>query len=176
MMKIALFVGGGIIAIVVLIIVIGVLLPRDHVAARTLRVNAPIDTVWRTMTDVAAFPSWRADVRRVELLPAVDGRASWREHSKDGPIAMVVDSSAPPSKLVTRIADENLPFGGTWTYVLTPGATGTRVTITEHGSVYNPVFRFVSRFLLGHTGTIDAYLRALGHKFGSDDSPAAAEV
>ena len=58
------------------------------------------------------------------------------------------------------------------------GSGGSVVTITEHGSVYNPVFRFVSRFIMGHTATIDGYLRALGRKFGNEPTPtvvAAAE-
>jgi hypothetical protein len=40
-------------------------------------------------------------------------------------------------------------------------ATGTRVTITERGEIYNPIFRFVARFFLGYTATMDATLRAL---------------
>jgi hypothetical protein len=40
------------------------------------------------------------------------------------------------------------------------------VQITEDGEVYNPVFRFVSRFILGHTRTMDFYLRALGNATG----------
>ena len=35
---------------------------------------------------------------------------------------------------------------------------GTRLTITEDGEVYNPLFRFVSRFIMGHTSSIDRYL------------------
>jgi hypothetical protein len=66
-----------------------------------------------------------------------------------------------PQQFVSRIADPNLPFGGTWTIDLKPEGAGTRVTITEHGEVYNPIFRFMSRFVFGHTATIDAYLTAL---------------
>ena len=34
--------------------------------------------------------------------------------------------------------------------------------ITENGEVYNPLFRFMSRFVFGHTATIDKYLEDLG--------------
>jgi hypothetical protein len=67
----------------------------------------------------------------------------------------------PPRRLVTRIADEDLPFGGTWTYELEPLGASTRVILTENGEVYNPIFRFVSRFLLGHDATMIVYLDAL---------------
>ena len=53
---------------------------------------------------------------------------------------------------------------------------GSVVTITERGSVYNPVFRFVSRFILGHTATMETYLRSLGHRFGGDVTPTLVAV
>ena len=44
----------------------------------------------------------------------------------------------------------------------------TSLTVTEDGEVQNPLFRFVSRFIMGQTATIDQYLRALGRKLGVD--------
>jgi hypothetical protein len=70
-----------------------------------------------------------------------------------------VTERQPPRRLVTRIADQSLPFGGTWTYELTPAGSGTRLTITEHGTVFNPVFRFMSRFVFGHAATIERFLK-----------------
>jgi len=75
--------------------------------------------------------------------------------------------SIPPARLVTKIADK-LPYGGMWTYELAPDGPGTSLRITEDGEVYNPIFRFVSRFVMGHTATIDASLRDLGKKLGED--------
>ena len=43
---------------------------------------------------------------------------------------------------------------------------GCAVTITESCEVYNPIFRFMSRFVFGHSATIKRYLRDLGKKFG----------
>jgi hypothetical protein len=66
---------------------------------------------------------------------------------------------------VTRIADPHLPFGGTWTYEVAPAVGGgSTLTITENGEVYNLVFRFISRFVMGYTATIDRYLEALRKK------------
>ena len=48
---------------------------------------------------------------------------------------------------------------------------GTLLTITERGEVYNPIFRFVSKFLMGQTKSMDEYLRALGRKFGEEVTP-----
>jgi hypothetical protein len=89
-------------------------------------------------------------------------------------MSMVVEESIPPTRLVTRIEGDNLPYGGAWAYALEPQGNLTRITITEHGEVYNPVFRFISRYIIGHTGTIDTYLRNLGNKFGAPVFPMDA--
>jgi hypothetical protein len=44
---------------------------------------------------------------------------------------------------------------------------GSLLTITEHGEIYNPLFRSISRYLLGYTATIDNYLQALHAKLGA---------
>ena len=56
----------------------------------------------------------------------------------------------PPPERVTRIADESLPFGGSWTYRVVGNEKGCTLTIREDGEVYNPLFRFMSRFVFGH--------------------------
>jgi hypothetical protein len=68
---------------------------------------------------------------------------------------------------VDRIADPSLPFGGRWIYDLASDGSGTALTITEEGEVYNPVFRFVSRFIMGHTRTIDRYIADLQRASGT---------
>jgi uncharacterized protein YndB with AHSA1/START domain len=176
-MKWALIVVGTLVAVVVLVVVIGALLPRDHVAAMSARIAGAPDAVWRTITDPGAFPTWRKDVTRVDLLPPTANGASWREYSRNGTITMVIDASDAPRRLVTRIADENLPFGGTWEYRLVPATGGaTMVTIVERGSVSNPLFRSVSRFVMGHTATIEAYLRALTTKYGGEPQIATVAI
>jgi hypothetical protein len=43
----------------------------------------------------------------------------------------------------------------------------TLVTITERGEVYDPLFRFMSKFVFGHTSTMDSCLAAPTTKFGA---------
>lgn len=66
---------------------------------------------------------------------------------------------------MTRIADKDLPFGGTWTYEVNRLPSGATLKITENGEVYNVLFRFMSRFVFGHHATIETYLKYLGRKF-----------
>lgn len=171
-MKWIAIVAGVIVALIVLIVVIGSILPRDHVATVSARISATPANVWATITQPDRFTTWRSDLVRVEMLPPAPSGASWREHSSKGTMTMVVESAESPKRMVTRIADKDLPFGGRWEYDIVPdGPEATRVTITERGWVSNPIFRFVSRFVMGHTATIDAYLRALGKHFGTEPTP-----
>ena len=152
----------AVIAVIILVIVVvGWMLPVAHTASRELKIASSPDAVWRVITEIDAFPSWRPTVTTVERQPDRNGLPVWAETGKDGRITLAVERREPPRLLVTRIADTGLPFGGTWTYELAPEGGGTRLTITEHGEVYNPVFRFMSRFVFGHHSTIDAYLKAL---------------
>ena len=171
-MKWLLVLVGVLVALVVVVTIIGALLPKGHVARRTARYRQRPEVIWKAITDYDAFPAWRSDVESVEKLPGRDGLPAWREKSRHGEIPLEVTEAQPPTRLVTRIADPNLPFGGFWTYEITPLAEGgAQLTITENGEVYNPVFRFVSRFIMGHSASIEAYLRALGKKFGEDVTP-----
>jgi uncharacterized protein YndB with AHSA1/START domain len=170
-MRTLLVVLAAVVGVVLLVTVAGMLLPKEHTARSHAAINAPPDSIWRALTDVEAFPSWRGDVSRVELLSAPNGRKTWREIGKHGAITFEEVVAEPPRRLVGRIADPSLPFGGSWTYDVTPDGKGSRVTITEDGVVHNPVFRFMSRFVFGHHATQEAYLRALGRKFGHEATP-----
>jgi uncharacterized protein YndB with AHSA1/START domain len=147
-----------VLAFAAIVVVVGWMLPIAHVASRSALLSAPPETVWRTITDVDAFPGWRTGVRKVERLPDRNGGAVWVEDGTTGRITLAVERSEPPHTLVTRIADPDLPFGGTWTYTITPAPNGCTLTITENGEIYNPVFRAMARFVFGYESTIATYL------------------
>jgi hypothetical protein len=100
-------------------------------------------------------------VKRVEVLDA----SHFREHGKHGAITYEVVQQTPDALLVTRIADRDLGYSGSWTYVLVSEGSGTRVTITERGEVSNILFRVLSRFVFGYTATLDKYLASLAARF-----------
>jgi uncharacterized protein YndB with AHSA1/START domain len=143
----------------------GWMLPVAHTASRSATFAATPQEVYDVIADVEAYPQWWTDIERVEILPSPDGRVRFRQHSNGEPIAMEVVDAAPPGRFVTRIADPDQPFGGTWTFEITPENTATRLTITERGEVYDPLFRFMSRFVFGHTGTIDRFLSSMREVF-----------
>jgi uncharacterized protein YndB with AHSA1/START domain len=166
-MRWVLIVVGVLASITALVWLIGSQLPQGHSASRQLQLPAAPEAVWATITDIQAFPSWRSDVKRVMTLPDVDGRRHWIEDTRAGQIPLVVQHSDPPRLLVVRIADPKLPFGGTWTYAIAPAPGGSTVTITEDGQIYNPIFRFMSRFVFGYDDTMKTYLANLEKKLGA---------
>ena len=144
--------------IVGLVVLIGSQLPKGHKVTRTTKLKLPPDALYTVLSDVDHYQTWRPDVKKLERLPDRDGRPAWVEEMSTGRIPLFFERMERPSLLVTRIADPTLPFGGTWTYRITPAAGGSELSITEDGEVYNPIFRFVSRFILGHTATLDAFI------------------
>jgi uncharacterized protein YndB with AHSA1/START domain len=153
--------GALIVALVALVFGVGALLPIAHIAQVSGEVSGTPEEVWAVVTDVERFPSWRSDVSRVERVQRPSGRPAWREEGSSGAFTLEVTELLPPSRMVTRIADEGLPFGGSWTYELTPSGDGTRVVLTENGVIYNAAFRFMARFVFGYSSTLETYLGQL---------------
>ena len=151
---------------------LGSLLPPDHTATRKARFRRKPSEVWAVVADPLNAATWRDDVVSVEKLPDQNGCAAWKEKWKDGKlIVMQRTLFEPERKLQTRIANTDLPFGGTWTFELSPQGEGSELRITEDGFVSNTLFRFLARFVFGHTSSMEAFLRHLGAKFGEQTVP-----
>lgn len=148
-------------AMVAFVLIIGALLPRRHQVSREIVLRAASAEVYAVLRDFAAAPSWRKNLQRVELLEPVEGHRRFREHAKDGAVTYELVEDSPSERLITRIVDQDLGYSGSWTYELMPEQKNTRLRITEDGDVSNILFRFVSRFVFGHTKTIETYLADL---------------
>lgn len=162
---------GAIVVLVALVGIVGALLPRGHVASRRARFAQSPEALWAAISSFESLPAWRADLKRIERLPDRDGHPVWREEGKFGKLTYEIVEVVPPKRLVTRIADPDLPFGGSWTWEIEPaGAGGATVRITENGEIKTPIFRFMARFVFGYTSTMEQVLKGLGRKFG--ETPA----
>ena len=170
-MKIALILIALVVTLVLVVLVIGAALPKNHVVSRHIILRQPPAEVYAVIRDFGAAPKWRTDLERVEMIPTPDHHVRFREHGKQGAVTYELTEDRPGEKIVTRIADQDLGYSGTWTYTFQGTAAGTRLEITEAGEVSNLLFRFLSRFVFGHSSTIEKYLTALGKKFGENVSP-----
>ena len=170
-MRWVLMVAGVVVLLVLAVVVIGLLLPQAHVASVARSYPATPDQVWAALTNVESFAAWRPDLNAAERVPSADGKVRWKEKTRFDSMTIEVVEAVAPKKLVTRIADEGLPFGGSWTYEIMPETSSTRLTITERGEVYNPIFRFVARFIMGHTATMEKYHAGLARRLGGKSPP-----
>jgi uncharacterized protein YndB with AHSA1/START domain len=169
MLKVIIAIVVAIVAMVGIVAIVGSRLPVGHVATRSAVIDAPTEIVFSAMTDFASAPSWRPGLKSVVVsADSASGHQRVVEDSETGKMTMEVEQLVPPTRFVTRIVDKGLPYGGAWAHALEAQGNSTKVTITEHGEVYNPIFRFISRYIMGHTGTMDTYLTDLGRKFGTE--------
>jgi hypothetical protein len=163
-MKWVFLAGGALVLLAAIVALIGAMLPREHHASRQARYRQKPEAIYFTL---AGPVDWRSDIKASGNLPDRDGRKRWWEQDSHGhKITYELMEDKMPSRRVTRIAEKNLPFGGTWTIDISPTAEGSVVRITEDGEIYNPIFRFMARFFFGYTATIEGFLRDLGHRFG----------
>lgn len=153
---------------------IGAFIPLDHSVTVKAVYHQPPEAIWGLITDFPGAPAWRPEIKKVERGEEINGHAVWVEVSDFGEMPLEVAEMDPPRRLVLRIASEDLPFGGTWTFEIAPEPGGASLTITENGQVYNPLFRFMARFVFGYDATMDTYLRALGLRFGEEVQPLPA--
>lgn len=155
---------GAVGALVAAVVIIGWMLPRDHTATRAARFHRPAEEVFAVITGPG---DWRQELVKWER---VDDR-HFVETTKRGGHRMrmeIVESTA-PTRYVTRIDDPSLPFGGTWTFEITPAGDACNLRITENGFVTNPIFRFISHYFMGHHATMEAHLRSLGAHLGENE-------
>src|SRR5580704_13994245 len=111
---------GVLVALVVTVLVVGSLLPEGHVAARSAVFKAPAEKLYERIADFERHADWRPQVKKIEKLDDRNGHPSWRETNDFGVMTFERLEADPPRKLVSVIADPDLPFGGSWTFELAP--------------------------------------------------------
>ena len=173
-MKLLLFILVGIIAGLALlagiVALLGSRLPKTHSASRSILLHKSPQEVYTVVRDFGSAPKWRADVKQIDVESQPGRPVYFREEGKHGAVNYELVEDVPAKKMVTRIRDTDLGYSGQWTYVFAPENGGTRLTITEDGEVSNVFFRFMSRYVFGHTATLDGYLTSLAKHFGEDSA------
>jgi uncharacterized protein YndB with AHSA1/START domain len=163
---------GVLVGLILLIALAGFFFAKSHVVSRSLPLQQTPDTVWQAVSDFANVPSWWGMVTKAEQ-PNKEEPDVWREtYAGNYGILLRTTESTPPKRLVRTIADEKGPFRGRWEYDISPREQGSTITITEHGEIPNPFFRFMARMFMDPALYLELYLKALATKF---NEPAALE-
>lgn len=143
-------------------IALGFALPQRHTVTRRVVIQQPREAIWARITDFAGQAAWRPDVKHPVRLEDHNGHEVWREA---GDLTLESVEVVPPEHLVRQVMPNKM-FGGTWTVTLRQAPGGTEVAVTETGDVYHPLFRTVSRFIIGHDRAVEGYLANLARSFG----------
>ncbi len=171
MLKWVLIVVGVLVALVLVMLVIGLLLPKGHVASVRVRLRQSPEVVWATLTDFERWSEWNSFAKRMERGGEYEGKPVWKLVSSHGEMPLAVMELDEPRRMVTKIASNDLPFGGTWIYEIDATEDGCDVRVTENGEIFNPFFRFMSRCIFGYHKTLEDFTRSLGAKFGENITP-----
>ncbi|MBL8523021.1 MAG: SRPBCC family protein [Betaproteobacteria bacterium] len=165
MIKVLLIVLAVFLLSILLVVGIGMLLPQSHVVARSMVLKQKREDIYALISEMKNAPAWRKDIEAVEEVKGEFGETLYREKSNHGLLTYRVVKREAPQKFVTTIADKDAPFGGSWIFYLVEEGGGTRLTINERGEVYNPVFRFMAKFVFGHHRTMETYLADVAKRF-----------
>jgi hypothetical protein len=151
---------------------IGTSLPIDHHASCGASFDGPPRYLFEAIADDGSSTRWRPDIASVLLVSGIGPTALWRETDIHGnAITYRTTAYADGTKLARTINFvPGMPFGGTWTFAISPDEVSPRdrssgrsyVSISEDGQIYNPVFRFLARYVFGYTQGMDTYLDDLG--------------
>lgn len=150
-----------IVAVLGVVTAIGWKLPPEHRITREAELPHRPDAVWTAISDFAALPAWMPGIRRVHRLDAIEGRERWVYETAEGDMTIEVVTRSAPTELTIRSVSSDLAFGGTWTHRISPAAAGSLLSITEHGWIANPFFRFTYRYVFADATTPDEALAAL---------------
>lgn len=168
--KLALWGFVAVVGLTVLAAVIGMFLEPGHVATRQAVYARPPGELWDVVTRFDLTPQWRSDVDAVDIESGDPIR--FVELGEQGPVPYEVTEQDRPRRLVLMTADPELPFSGSWTLELEPVEGGTRLTLTERGTVDNPLYRFMARTFMDPAATATTYLVDLGRHLGQEVTPA----
>lgn len=153
---------GLLVLLVTVILAIGAMLPIKHIASRSVVLNMPTEKIWSLITNYADMPNWRKELHKVTMTTASNGNEIWQEFENEKEsLDFETIEQINNQKLVRKIVGDSSDFGGTWTFELTENNGKTTLTITENGEVYNILFRFVSKYIMGHHATMDKYIQQL---------------
>ena len=155
----------------------GASLPEEHTATVRARIPVDADTVWALVSDPTRRPEWVEGVARV-VEGEVDGVHAWRQVDPTGDRFdfRIVEDHRPTLVIATARA-EDLGMAARWTWTVEPvdGASGdgargfgaTEVTLTEAGSIPNPLFRANWQLRRGPYVIVESDLRSLAEALGA---------
>jgi len=154
-MKIALYILGGLIAVVLFLALVGFLLPRRYRVERSAVIKARPEVVFAQVADLRAWKNWgvwferdpQMKINYSENTAAVGGWSEWKSKSQGNGKATLT-RLMPSTEVEYSLQFEGMGFASQGNFTLIPRADGVRVVWTDTGDLgLNPISRWFGLFL-----------------------------
>lgn len=149
------------IGIIVLLLLLGLILPKDRIARRVVNFSSDLQTVWDAITNNEDY-DWRSDISKIEIL---DDGNSWIEYSSK-------DNSSISFKITKKniakeynFSMENPMFTGQFMSKFeSSSSSGPKVEFIESISIKNPIIKPLSYLFFNVQAFQDKYISDLKSK------------
>ncbi len=152
-----------VVAAVAVMAMVGASMTKQHTVTRSMSFAASPEKVWSALMSIRQLPYDRSE------LTALDQGASTRPPESievvGTPVAISFDTFRPPHDFTVRTVDPDLPYTGSWTFVLTLEERDlTRLTVTEEAEVHGRLLRFFVRTFGLDDSIVEGIFRAVKRK------------
>jgi hypothetical protein len=171
MMTLGLILLGAILSALVVILTVGLQESARHEAEVSEEFPVAMQRLYAAVADVEAYPKWRADVRKVEIIEpsaqADRGKVMFIEVGRRRAKTFVVDDEVAPghgpnglAKRVHRMVTSpgKSQFTGRWIFGFEPRGKHVAVIIIEQSEISNPMVRGAARLFYSPTKSMTQFL------------------
>jgi hypothetical protein len=153
----------SIIAIIAIVLIIGLFLPKERIFTKTAVLNSDVTEVFNIVIDFKNQTSWRNDVKEIIVID----NNTWTEVSKKGTAITFKVKQKVENEIFEIEIIEPKNFNGYWvgTFKQT-NKNQTAIEFKEVITISNPFFRTLSYLFVDLDKTMDLYLQNLKQKLG----------
>ena len=132
--------------------------------SRSTTLRQTPEEVWQILADTSRYPSWNSQFVSVDVLTPVMWRAKMLNH--DAAVVFQTVESVRSRRLAHRIINsQDVGFGGSIVFDISPAQEGSRVLMINNSEVYHPFQRFLRHVVLRPESFSTATLVALRSHF-----------
>lgn len=148
------------------LVLYGKTLPFEHHEEITAELNTSSKKVWQILTDYKDMPTWWSAVVKTVDEKQPDGKTvTWNYDQHGKRIGFVTVKQENEKLLVREIVTKGLPFGGSWSFELTPlSSNKTKLTLIEDGFIRPALARIVMIHFIGIRSNMESFIDALKKK------------
>ena len=152
----------SIVALVAMVFVIGLFIPKQKEYLKTADLKTSPESVFQIVTDFENQTLWRNDVQEIKVID----QNTWTEVPKKGTPITFRTKQKIQNQLFEMEIIEPKSFQGYWVGTFEQIPTGTKVVFKEIVIVENPFFRVMSSIFVDLDKTMDVYMSNLKAKLG----------